>query len=101
MWLRRRIDAVLGAPGTGLVQCGHLAPGDKATVAVWRPGRAWCWLCAPAGVRIDDPGEDRRCDRCQKIGRMIYPMLADAGSAYVLFGLCANCRRREVGDDHD
>lgn len=99
LWLRWKIAAALDQPG-GLRQCGHLTPKDKATVALWRPDWAWCGECAPTGIRITDPTEDRRCDRCRRVSKMIYPMLVDAGPALIMFGLCRDCHRREVGDDH-
>jgi len=98
LWLRNEISAIRQAAQGGRVeQCGHLAPGQAAVVALWRPERAWCAWCASALMLTGDA--DRTCDRCQRVGapgELIHPCVVDAGAALVLLGLCPGCSRAEV-----
>ncbi len=98
LWLRNEISAIRQAAQAGRVeQCGHLAPGQAAAVALWCPDRAWCAVCVPAVALTGDA--DRTCDRCQRVGapgELIHPCVVDMGPALLMLGLCPGCSRAEV-----
>lgn len=96
-----------------LTLCPHLsytAPGPAIWCA-WAPGRLRCTACThTAHKRIKGTAEDRTCDHCRRLGRVIHPNMAQLPAVVVdlpplvpgcvppvtvLFGLCPACQQAE------
>lgn len=88
--------------------CPHLNELSPAPVfwLAWAPGRIRCIPCTEAASRrIKGTTEDRRCDYCRRIVRLIHPegmqlpaivvdmpgLFAASGPVTIMFGLCPAC----------
>jgi hypothetical protein len=96
-----------------LTLCPHLSYTAPAPAfwCAWAPGRLRCAQCAhAANIRIRGTAEDRRCDRCRKVGRKIHPDMAQLPPVVVdmppwppkcvppvtvMFGLCPRCQQED------
>jgi hypothetical protein len=86
---RRLIAGEVGACG-----CPHLRL--PMVHAMWRPECVTCLPCRGLLATDSADPEDKTCDRCRRRAPGLVLGMVRTPAVVVIFGLCDECRRREV-----
>jgi hypothetical protein len=76
--------------------CGCLHLRLPLVHVLWEPDCVTCVPCSP--LLLPDPRdpENKTCDRCRRHVPGVVMGMVQTPAVVVMFGLCEDCRRREV-----